>query len=312
VTVPPRGSLLWKASQEERILPPAPEGALDLSAGWEVEFAPNHVPLNFWHVVRPSPPVGPSFVAGEGYDLMRRETDPAGPGDSAVSYFCRFMLTGAIPDARLVLEESTVTGEWTVYVNGVPVREWRRARVYDCRNLEASVGALLRGGSNPTLNVVRIDAAGPGRGLQEVPYLYGSFTGEYRYGHLSFPFLRGPSGTFQLDVLLPWDVLGYPTFSGTAVYRRRFGIQTTGDYLLDLGRVEDCAAVAVDGRPAEVRAWPPYRCLLAGLAAGEHELRVEVTNPPANRNRAAGLPAGLLGPVRLGYARADETSAPPA
>lgn len=65
----------------------------------------------------------------------------------------------------------------------------------------------------------------------------------------------------------------------------------------DLGRVEDCAAVSVDGRSTAVLAWPPYRCVLADLAAGDHELRVEVTNPPANRNRAAGQPAGLLGPV---------------
>jgi hypothetical protein len=35
------------------------------------------------------------------------------------------------------------------------------------------------------------------------------------------------------------------------------------------------------------------------LPAGTHRLTVEVTNAPANRNRAAGLPAGLLGPVRL-------------
>lgn len=301
VTVPPRGSLLLKASVPEcgAVLPPPPPEALDLSAGWEVEFPANHVPLSFWHVVCPSPPPSPSFRHGEGYDLMRREADPAGPGDQAVSYFCRFMLTGAIPDARLVFEDSTVTGEWTVSVNGMPVEEWRRARVYDCRNLEAPVGPLLRGGSNPTLNVVRIDASGPGRGLHEVPYLYGSFTGEYRYGHLSFPFLRGPAGPRRLDLLLPWDVLGYPTFSGTAVYRRRFRTAEAGDYLLDLGRVEDCAAVSVDGRPAEVLAWPPYRCLLQGLSPGEHELRVEVANPPANRNRAAGRPAGLLGPVRL-------------
>jgi hypothetical protein len=36
-----------------------------------------------------------------------------------------------------------------------------------------------------------------------------------------------------------------------------------------------------------------------GLTAGEHELQIEVTNAPANRNRAAGLPAGLLGPVTV-------------
>jgi hypothetical protein len=68
---------------------------------------------------------------------------------------------------------------------------------------------------------------------------------------------------------------------------------------LDLGRVEDVAVVRVDGRRLASLAWPPYTCSLADVAPGEHELSIEVTNGPANRNRAAGLPAGLLGPVRL-------------
>ena len=95
-------------------------------------------------------------------------------------------------------------------------------------------------------------------------------------------------------------MLGYPTFSGSAVYTREVEVAEAGDWLLDLGRVEDCATVSVDGEPAAVLPWEPYRCLLRGLAPGAHTFAVEVTNPPANRNRAAGLPAGLLGPVKLG------------
>ena len=57
--------------------------------------------------------------------------------------------------------------------------------------------------------------------------------------------------------------------------------------------------VRVDGGPARTLAWPPYVAELGRLAAGEHRLEIEVTNGPGNRNRASGLPSGLLGPVRL-------------
>ncbi|NCQ27934.1 MAG: hypothetical protein GW802_10965 [Armatimonadetes bacterium] len=301
VMVAPRSSLLLSTADPERAtaLPPAGEGALELSGGWRVTFVQNQLPLSFWHS---SPSTGEpptNFAAGTGFDLMRREADPAGAGDNAVRYDCRFMLTGQIPDARMVIEDSTVTGDFQVYVNGIPINGWNRAVVFDCRNLEAPVGHALRTGSTPTLNVVTVTAAGPGRGLHEVPYLYGSFACEYRYGHLSFPFLKGRSGQFCLDTLLPWDTLGYPTFSGSATYRREFRIEEPGDYLLDLGRVEDCVAVSLDEQPAAVLPWLPYRCVLPGLTPGIHELSLEVSNPPANRNRAAGLVAGLLGPVRI-------------
>jgi hypothetical protein len=278
-----------------------PGGApyVDLSADWDVTFEPNQLPLSFCHVAPPGGLMGTAFTSGQPFDLMRRETDPQADGEGPASYFCRFMLTGEIPDAKLVIDDSTITGDWTVYVNDQPVEGWERSREMDCLNQHAPVGHLLRAGSSPVLNVVRIETSGPGRGLHEVPYLYGSFNCEYRYGHLSFPFVKGASPQLELPNLQAWDVLGYPTFSGSAVYRMRFAVETQGDYVLDLGRVEDVAAVNVDGQAVAVVAWEPYRVVLDGLGAGEHELQIEVTNAPANRNRAAGLPAGLLGPVGL-------------
>jgi hypothetical protein len=232
-------------------------------------------------------------------DLMLRQTDPAGGGSEATRYTCRFMLTGAVPDASVVLEDEGVGGTWTLRVNQILVSGWQPGRAWDCHNLQAPVGHLLRGGSTPTLNTVTVEASGPGRGLREIPYLHGSFTCAYRYAHLSFPFVRGGGLSGAAVPLQPWGLMGYPTYSGSACYRRSLRLERPGEYLLDLGRVEDCAAVSLDGRQVAVLAWPPYCCRLGKLARGEHALEVEVCNPPANRNRAAGLPAGLLGPVRI-------------
>ena len=231
--------------------------------------------------------------------MMIRQKDPCPEGDGKAFYHCRFMLTDQIPDARLVMEDATIEGNWKLFVNGVRISDWKRAVVFDCRNIEAPVGHALRGGSTPTLNVITIETEGPGRGLKEVPYLYGTFTCEFRYSHLSFPFVKGAAKELFPESLRPWNILGYPTFSGSATYRRKIEIREAGNYLLDLGTVYDVAAVCLDGKPVITLAWPPYRCSLNNLTAGTHELAVEVSNPPANRNRAARLPAGLLGPVRL-------------
>ena len=264
----------------------------DLSAGWTVTFEPNHIPLSFWHL-------GNTPAQGPAYDLMNRQPDPAPAGADEISYNCRFMLTGAIPDARIVIEDQGIQGDWRLYVNDTLIDSWQPARVSDCCNLEASVAAALRCGSNPTLNVVTITTSGPNRSLNEIPYLYGRFTCQYRYQHPSYPFLQGPASPTKIDVLADWSTLGHPTFSGSAVYQRQFTIDKPGDYLLDLGRVEDIATVTLDNLQIQVLPWPPYWCCLKALTAGPHDLQIEVTNAPANRNRNAHQPAGLLGPIKL-------------
>jgi hypothetical protein len=121
----------------------------ELSGGWSVTFDANHVPLNFWHASVGDKPQGvtPSF-SGPAFDLMQRQPDPLPQGDGPVRYNCRFMLTGEIPDARLVMEDSTIAGDWKLYVNNVQTEGWKRAMVFDCRNTEAAIGHALRGGSS--------------------------------------------------------------------------------------------------------------------------------------------------------------------
>ena len=305
VNVPPQGSILLTTKAESRRPAGRPvatstEIVADWSSGWAVEFEPNHIPLNFWHVsgvegLR----LSDVAFSGRAFDLMARQPDPAPVGEEPVRYSCRFLLTGEVADAWLVMEDSTIAGGWELFVNDRLIENWQRARVYDCYNIKADIQTALRIGTTPTVNIITIETRGPGRGLKEVLYLYGSFTCEYRYGHLSFPFVKGAKGSRMLANLQPWGVLGYPTFSGSALYQRTIKIPKDTNLVLDLGRVEDIAVVNIDGHQVAVLAWPPYLCSLGGIAPGVHELTVEVTNSPANRNRAAGLPAGILGPVNL-------------
>ena len=94
---------------------------------------------------------------------------------------------------------------------------------------------------------------------------------------------------------------GLELFSGTLRYRTVFDIASAADHWeLDLGAAGDIAEALLDGEPAGVRMWAPYRIPLAGpVAVGRHTLEVRVTNSMANAYEGAQLPSGLMGPVRL-------------
>ncbi len=296
--IPPRGSVMMT---DGKIAPEpieAGQTVADLSRGWTVDFEPNHVPLSLWHV-GPGEAEEPTSLGGlPTVDLLDREGAFPDDAEEPLRYYCRVMVTNPVPDARLVMDASAIGGEWRVRVNGQEVSGWREERVYDCMNRVADVGEMLRGGSTPTRNVITVETAGPERGLREPLYLYGDFAVEFRYAHRSLPFLSGDGGVMQIDALQDWASLGRPTFSGGAVYRRTLSMEEDRRFALDLGRVEGVAAVSIDGEERAVLAWPPFACELEP-GAGEHELTIEVTNSPANRNWAAGIAAGLMGPVAM-------------
>jgi len=125
---------------------------------------------------------------------------------------------------------------------------------------------------------------------------------------------------------------GIRHFSGIATYRTAFACPASvagAKATLDLGRVAELCDVRLNGKPVGHRWHPPYRLDITGmLKAGENRLEVRVANqwhnrvvgdvplPKAKRvtritpenhyTRLKGaklLPAGLLGPVRLTFAR---------
>ena len=114
----------------------------------------------------------------------------------------------------------------------------------------------------------------------------------------------GRGGTvLSRDGLLPcWRELDgdLAHYSGTAVYEAALDLEKPpARFVLDLGETRCQAALCVNGVPAGVRLWGPFRFdLTPCLKEGKNTLSLTVANTPSNRMDHAALPGGILGPVR--------------
>ena len=111
-----------------------------------------------------------------------------------------------------------------------------------------------------------------------------------------------------------WHEKGLQTYSGMGVYSRELDLPADliGKPLaLDLGEVRGTAEVKVNGRPAGVRIWKPYRFDIGKLVrAGANRLEITVANT-LGPHYSIGIPtpyvfpglevSGILGPVSLRY-----------
>jgi hypothetical protein len=136
----------------------------------------------------------------------------------------------------------------------------------------------------------------------------------------------GPAMPVRFDSLQDWSAnadTAIRYYSGTTDYSKNFSWKlTAGERVyLDLGKVANIAAVAINGVDCGVAWTPPYRVeITKALRPGINELRISVTNTWANRltgdrrlpegqriTRTTApdhldgglLPAGLLGPVKI-------------
>jgi hypothetical protein len=116
-----------------------------------------------------------------------------------------------------------------------------------------------------------------------------------------------------------WHERGLPTYSGIGVYSRTFDLPA--EYggrrlILDLGTVRGTAEVRINGKPAGVRIWKPYRFDIRDLVReGSNRVEIVVANT-LGPHYSAGTSSpfvfpgqevsGLLGPVTLLEGRTRE------
>ena len=116
--------------------------------------------------------------------------------------------------------------------------------------------------------------------------------------------LTAPDGT-PVDAPAPGDWTGVQAlerFSGTLRYRAEVELEAPpAGVVVDLGAVGEIAEIYVNGAPAAICMWAPYRARTEGdlWRAGTNLLDVHVTNSSANAYEGAMRPSGLIGPVTL-------------
>ena len=111
-----------------------------------------------------------------------------------------------------------------------------------------------------------------------------------------------------------WTQQGLPHYSGGVAYSQQVQVppELVGDTVaLDLGRVRGTAEVEVNGNPAGIRVWSPYRFDVTGsLTSESNTITVRVFNT-LGPHYATGMPtrfineeqveSGLFGPVELRF-----------
>lgn len=120
----------------------------------------------------------------------------------------------------------------------------------------------------------------------------------------------GSDGTFgepqKLEQLCDLTAEQFASICGTFHYRTSF--ELTDDLAhtaIDLGDVYEVATLTLDGQTLGTRICPPYRFATGALAAGTHELTIDVINtldhaiPDIFALTEPVAPSGVLGPVTL-------------
>jgi len=120
-----------------------------------------------------------------------------------------------------------------------------------------------------------------------------------------------------------WTDNGLPYYSGSAAYERDFDLRAEyvdKKLILDCGQVGVVAEAWVNGRPAGVRVWLPFKFDISKLVRpGKNHLKIIVTNTMENaravENHAKKLSRirlnGLLGPVQIIPYKEVELGLPP-
>lgn len=211
-----------------------------------------------------------------------------------------------LPPGAAALEKPRIEGTWEAWVDGQPIA------------FDNGLANLAPGVATKVL-AIRVKLADGDRGLLE----------PIRFHCVAAAALPGS-----------WTNAGLDWYSGRARYFRPFNLDES--YLrndtrleIDLGRVNFCAEIWINGKLAGTRVWPPYRIDITDyVQSGENRVDIVVANLIANRMRwdifdsAKGslqsrkwhydgiqrdawcLDSGLIGPVQiLPYRRVEITAA---
>lgn len=221
--------------------------------------------------------------------------EPDAPYPIPVWYRIDFSIDSLPPRVNLIVD-GFAGSEWQLYANGRPVTSTPQRSVFDSQMKAVDLTPYLEPGNN--LIALRLVVTNATDGLLDLLKIMGNFSlasegaGRYR--------ITAPRNSLQPK---SWTEQGYPFYSGSAVYRRRFQLPEAfagQRVFLQPQLRDDVLEVLVNGQPVAVRLWPDYEVEISEhLRAGENVLELRVTNTLVNLLEAGQRPSGLAGAPRL-------------
>jgi hypothetical protein len=162
----------------------------------------------------------------------------------------------------------------------------------DAQIAALDISGLVERGRNVV--AVRLLVGGPTDGLLDLVKLVGDF--RVTPGG-AIAAAAGPARP------APWTEQGCPFYSGTGVYRRgvRLPESLAGmRVFVEADAGDDVLEVAVNGRSAGVRLWPPYSVeVTEHVVPGSNAIELRISNTAINLLSARPRPSGLRSAPRL-------------
>lgn len=287
-----------------------PPGPLVLDGEWEFRTEnPNALVIERW-LAREEPQGTDEDAVGAfaGPDVDESEWLPIAPGTWAhqlpaeperpwpIGVWYRIGFEAAeVPLALHLVLDGFAGDDVRIFLNGDPVASAPERSPFDSQMRWVDLTASARHGRN--VLAVRMTITGPSGGLTDRVKLAGQFS--------VADGADGPRLGRPVAALRPasWAEQGYPFYSGTGVYRRRFSFPESPAgrrHFLEIPMLDDCLEVSVNGHSAGVFLWDPYLTDVTGLLReGENEVELRVANTLSNLLNADRRPSGLAGPPRI-------------
>ncbi len=225
---------------------------------------------------------------------------------TTIWYRASFQLKGKISQAKLVMETSSIKGDWTIFINGKKLEGFHRCREYDYHNLACDITELLSWGESlyePGINVIAIEvkANSETEGLLEPLRIMGEFKIEFEeYESLGVKLV--PVEKEEIISIGSWVEQGYPFYSGVGIYEQEFDLPEeylTKRLFVELS-VTNITQVLINEEDAGTLVWEPYRLEITDkVKVGRNKITLKVINSLVNLLYGSPDPSGLLGVVRI-------------
>ena len=230
------------------------------------------------------------------------------PYPTTLCYKINFFCYGEPEKMELVWEKSGIKGNYRIFVDSyeIPPDRIKRLRKYDVMNLCADITEFFKKNKpfyTPSVRTISVFVyvENPDDGLVEPMRIYGDFT-VVKTGDMGMG-AEIKAGKFKHKTgCIDWTDIGYPFYSGSAIYRTNFNIQKLERkrYFLRCENLYDIVEIEINGKIAGKILWPPKEIEITGfLKEGENQIKMIVTNSIYNLLEGKQKLSGILNPVKI-------------